>query len=248
MQVAWAGSGSQATRVELPDPDDEVIPGVVWSSVDIPYSPAYWAIRCRWPGDAIPKFVSERPSLIEEVGFCLLGGFGIRYEVNAAAFYRLRDNGVFDLGKDVCSNDILTLLTEPLEIEGRHVRYRFPNQRTSRLMEMRYCIAHWLISDMSPLELRAALQGLNGVGPKTASWIVRNLLGSDEVAILDVHVIRACAHIGVFPNDPTLPKDYGVLESRFLSFADGIRVRPSILDAVMWSEVRNAPRGMLTTH
>lgn len=75
-------------------------------------------------------------------------------------------------------------------------------------------------------------------GPKTASWIVRNLRGSDEVAILDVHVIRACRAMNLFPDVVSLPRDYDGLEARFLSFADRIGVKPSLLDAVMWTEVR----------
>ena len=87
--------------------------------------------------------------------------------------------------------------------------------------------------------IREALLQLEGIGPKTASWIVRNLLGSDEVAILDVHLIRACQQMRVFPHRLALPKDYDALEERFLSFSHAIRIRPSVLDAVIWSEARS---------
>ena len=94
---------------------------------------------------------------------------------------------------------------------------------------------------LQPLALRSALRSLDGVGPKTASWVVRNLLGSDDVAILDVHIIRVCQFIGLFPIRINLSRDYPILEELFLSFARKAGVRPSLLDAVMWAEARTVP-------
>ena len=91
---------------------------------------------------------------------------------------------------------------------------------------------------LSVLDLRRKLLELEGVGPKTASWIVRNLLGTDEVAILDIHVLRACQAMQLFPDAVSLPRDYVPLEKRFLAFASAIAVRASILDMVMWVEMR----------
>ncbi|MGY3221470.1 thermostable 8-oxoguanine DNA glycosylase [Bradyrhizobium sp. USDA 4512] len=82
-----------------------------------------------------------------------------------------------------------------------------------------------------------------GVGPKTASWITRNWLGSDEVAILDIHIIRAGVLIGLFGRQQSVPRDYDVMEARFLAFAAALNVRPSLLDAVMWREMRKLGRG-----
>jgi thermostable 8-oxoguanine DNA glycosylase len=77
-----------------------------------------------------------------------------------------------------------------------------------------------------------------GIGPKTASWIVRNWTGTDEVAILDVHVIRAGQLIGLFPKHIRLPRDYSALEARFLEFSHALKVRASLLDAIIWREMR----------
>jgi thermostable 8-oxoguanine DNA glycosylase len=240
MQVAWAGSGNNVKAVIIPDACDEILPGVVWGTPDIPNTPAYWAVRCRWT-DANPDYVSPDATLAEETGFCLLGGYGIRYEVNAAAYARLHDHGVFDLEVEILQSDIVELLTRPLTIDGRAVRYRFPNQRTRRLMGMREHLRHIRRDDLDPQGMRDALQRIEGIGPKTASWIVRNLFGSDEVAIIDVHILRACTLMGVFPQDIRLPRDYAPLERRFIAFSEALDVRPSVLDAVMWSEMRSVP-------
>lgn len=80
-----------------------------------------------------------------------------------------------------------------------------------------------------------------GIGPKTASWIVRNHLGSDEVAILDIHVIRAGRLIGLFGGKENVQRHYQAMEDKFLLFARRIGVPASCLDIIMWRQMRNAP-------
>ena len=221
------------------------MPGVRWGSPSNPFSPAYWAARCAWPSGLIPQFVVCDGSLAEEIGFCLLGGYGIRYEMNLLAFRRLRSEGAFDLSRSCAEAHVLELLLAPFNFAGRAVRYRFPRQRARRIIKMRSALEVRNFMSLPPLALRDALQSLDGVGPKTASWVVRNLLGSDDIAILDVHIIRVCQSIGLFPTCVKLPGDYPTLEEFFLLFARKIGVRPSVLDAVMWAEARTVPfRGL----
>lgn len=243
VQQLWAGQGSGV--VCIPNPEVEVLPGVAWGMAEVPNTPAYWAIRCRWE-DANPDYVSKKATLAEETGFCLLGGYGIRYEVNAAAFDRLERVGVFNLDVPVEEADILDLLQKPLRVLGREIRYRFPNQRARRLISMRDRLRELPMAGNDPHEMRQALLSIEGIGPKTASWIVRNVLGSDEVAIIDIHILRACTIMGVFPSDIRLPRDYEHLERRFIAFSEAIEVRPSVLDAVMWSEMRSVPASTWT--
>lgn len=240
MQLAWAGTGSAARAVTVPEAGEEVVPGVRWGALDVPNTPAYWAVRCQWE-EANPDYVSKDATLAEEAGFCLLGGYGIRYEVNEAAFERLRDLGVFELDVEFAEEDIRRLLSEPLLVDGRSVRYRFPNQRARRIAAMRAKLRSIEFDGDDHLRMRNSLQEIDGVGPKTASWIVRNLNGSDEVAIIDVHIMRACTLMGVFPRRTSLPRDYVPLERRFIAFSRAIDVRPSVLDAVIWSEMRSVP-------
>lgn len=238
MQQVWVGSGQRAVRVDLPPADREVLPGLRWGYANDPSSPAYWAARCRYPGKESPDFVTSDDTLLEVVGFCLLGGFGIRYEVNLAAYERLREAGAFDPDVEISEAEMQAMLMRPLQVGGRLVRYRFPNQRSRRLASMRSQLSGEWVDGTLALELRDRLLSIDGVGPKTASWIVRNLLGSDEVAILDVHIIRACRAMTLFPDRVVLPRDYASLERRFLDLAEGIGVPASLLDGVMWTEVR----------
>lgn len=62
-------------NIELPKPDDEVIPGVPWGAVEAFPSPAYWAYQVyahRLHGNRIDYKLGA--TLKEEVGACLLGG------------------------------------------------------------------------------------------------------------------------------------------------------------------------------
>lgn len=95
-----------------------------------------------------------------------------------------------------------------------------------------------------PKRFRDDLMRIPGIGPKTASWITRNWLGSDDVAILDIHIIRAGLLIGLFDRGQTVPRDYSAMEERFLSFARALNVRPSLLDAVMWRNAQTSSRSV----
>lgn len=245
MQELWAGENSGIVRI--PDPDVEVVPGVAWGVAEVPNTPAYWAVRCRWE-NSNPDYVTKQATLAEETGFCLLGGYGIKYEVNAAAFDRLKAASVFDLDVLVTEAEILALLKAPLQVSGRDQRYRFPNQRARRLAAMRDSLQKISLTGCDPHGMRQALLAIEGIGPKTASWIVRNVMGSDEVAIIDIHILRACTGMGVFPSDIRLPRDYEPLERRFIAFSNAIDVRPSVLDAVMWSEMRSIPAKVWSQH
>ena len=88
------------------------------------------------------------------------------------------------------------------------------------------------------LELRNFLTTLNGIGPKTASWVVRNHLDADEVAILDVHIIRAGVHIGLYDQTVDPARHYYSMERQFLDFCLAIEERASLVDAIMWDYMR----------
>jgi N-glycosylase/DNA lyase len=238
MQSIWAGYGAEARLLELPDSDEEVVRGVRWGAPDRPGTPAYWAVRCHWNAEETPSFACGASTLVEEIGFCLLGGFSVTFEANMAAFEWLRRHRIFDLQASATEGRILELLSQPLEVRGRPRRYRFPNQRARRIAAMRRRMTEAPPDASSPKGLRGHLMAFEGIGPKTASWIVRNHLGSDEVAIIDVHVLRACRRMSLFPDEISLPRDYEALEERFLDFAKAIKVRSSLLDAIMWAETR----------
>jgi thermostable 8-oxoguanine DNA glycosylase len=188
-------------------------------------------------------FIARNVELAEEVGFCLLGGYGITAEINHAAHDRLIGEGIFIPGRMPCADEIESLLRAPLRLGNRISRYRFPRQRAQRIAVALQMLEKQPPTTEDALAFRRDLMRIPGIGPKTASWVARNWLGSDEVAILDIHVIRACTLMGLFDRAMRLPRDYECLERRYLDFCAALGAKPSLLDAVMWSTMRKIGRG-----
>lgn len=233
-----APGAEASSRSNGRSPEDEVVPGVRWGQSGWLLSPAYWAAAVRDAAPCDDYVRRDGASLHHELAFCLLGGFGVRMEVNVAAFAACRDRGLLEPGVQPGASDIEAVLLQRLEVAGRLVRYRFPHQRARRLSEALRAIEDSPPPTTTTRGFRDALLAIPGVGPKTASWIARNWLGADDVAILDIHVMRAGAAMNLFPESAKLPRDYEELEARFLDFARAIGVRPSLLDAVIWREMR----------
>ena len=219
-------------------PDDGVLPGIRFGREDELLTPAYWAMRCASADAADTDFVNRRGTLGEEIGFCLIGGFGVTFEVATAFFECLRTNGAFERGAVFPEAALFAMLNEPTAVRGQRRRYRFPAQRARRLHRAMADLAQMEVDEADPIRFRDQIQTLEGVGPKTASWIARNWLDTDSVAILDIHVLRAGWLLELFDRDCRLPRDYLELERRFLSFAKNLHVRASVLDSVMWYDMR----------
>jgi N-glycosylase/DNA lyase len=180
-------------------------------------------------------------SLREEVAACVLGGFGMPFELGLAAFHAVRERGLLSEGHSVRGGEIEKILRRPLTVFGTTRKYRFPSQRADRLTR---CLAFLDDGNLpsEPLQVRDWLLQAPGIGPKTASWIVRNHFDSDDVAILDIHVIRAGAAAGVFDPGWGVARNYLIMEAFFLEWARRGGVRASDLDATIWSEQATTSR------
>jgi thermostable 8-oxoguanine DNA glycosylase len=114
--------------------------------------------------------------------------------------------------------------------------YRFAHQRSLYLTEMLTAIENEE-PPADDLSFRLWLLRFRGIGPKTASWITRNWKNSDNVAIIDVHVCRAGELIGLY-RDKCPRNDYFRMVRDFLLFAQAVGVRASVLDVIIWSQMR----------
>lgn len=225
----------------IPAPDAEVLPGVRWGLVGKPFSPAYWKLACSAAVSRNMEPVNYRlgSTIAEEVVACLLGGHGITGEVGMAAFRRLKDQGLFD---GVWTRGAIErVLRQPLSVGERSVRYRFPHQKAMYIADAmkRLSVSELSISD--EMTLRNQLLEIRGIGLKTGSWIVRNWLTSNNVAVLDIHVHRAGVLVGLFSPNADVRTQYLDMERRYLDLADRIQTAPSLLDHLIWSSMRRTP-------
>ncbi len=240
MQTAAVFVDRATIRVDLPEPASELLPGVPWGAIEAFPSPAYWAYQVfakRILGRTINYKLGA--SLKEEVGACLLGGHGIPAEVGAAAYEHVRRLGAFG-GEPPDETQLQAWLSQPLNVGGRTVRYRFVKQK-ARYLAAALAALDTDVPCQTGRALRDWLIQLPGIGYKTASWVARNWLRADDVAILDVHVLRAGKMAGVFPQELTVERHYLELEARFLDFSRRLGVMPSELDAVIWLEMASSP-------
>ncbi|MGY0778896.1 endonuclease III domain-containing protein [Azospirillum argentinense] len=245
MQQVIASFGDGYRFLDLPDPDEWLLPGVRWGRHEHPLTPAFWSAAAWMEGEVPDHGFRLGGTLAEEVSACILGGHGLPAEVGLAAFARVR-NELREAPDEVLpEDDLLRLLSAPLIVKGRAVRYRFARQRSSYLAAALRGLHGVNESALDDVGFRDALLALPGIGPKTASWIVRNRRGSDKVAILDVHVVRACRVMGVFPENADPTRRYAELEQRFLQFCMRAHARASVMDAVMWDTMRRISTSFL---
>lgn len=170
----------------------------------------------------------------------MLGGFGITGPMTMAAFRSLREADLLRPG--VSSEQIESVLREPLLMpDGRLRRYRFARQRADRLSNaFRVLALESPGRDMAGRELRDWLLRLPGVGLKTASWIARNVSDAQDIAVVDIHVLRAGQVAGIFDPRWGVGRDYVDLEEYFCAWAAEGRVQTSDLDLCIWSQLAQA--------
>lgn len=225
--------------LELPDPGEVVVDDVLWGKVEELLTPASWAFQCLAQMDSVdPHRFRMGETLEQEYAICVLAGYGVPAEVGMAAACRLREAGVLDGSGQSSEETISTLLQQPLDVDGRMIRYRFYRSKARYLTAGLDALRTGRPDEDDAMAFRAWFRKLPGVGPKTSSFITRNWLGCDDVAILDIHVIRACQAFGLFAHDADIVRHYFSLEEKFVQFSRALGVKASWLDAVMWDGMR----------
>lgn len=244
-QLVFARTEAGVVSHEVPSPEETIGNGALqWGLAEELLTPAYWATQAwMWEVEA-PNHYKLGSSLEEETLACLLGGYGIPAEVGLAAYERLRKRLMDDSRALNNEGAVLEMLLLPLDVGGRKVRYRFAKQKARYISTAMNALPQ-VDREASDRDLRTKLVDIPGIGLKTASWIVRNWRNSDEVSILDIHILRAGQILGFFPKEETVEKHYLKLENSYLEFAASISVRASILDSVMWMTMRQMPNSMI---
>jgi thermostable 8-oxoguanine DNA glycosylase len=191
--------------------------------------------------------------LRRELLFCLLGGHGITFELSLSAVQVVEKLDVFGPGHDAnaLQEELFAVLSDrrygPPRTNGALRRYRFPARKAALITQAR----SWLLATGSlsrnlalrscERERRSWLIGCPGLGPKSASWMLRNTGWAHELAILDIHVLRAMADAEII-SDVRLPGDYEVVERRFLDWCSRLDVAPGVFDLFLWEWQRGTLR------
>ena len=218
----------------------ELLPGVKWGDYCQLYTPAFWKHLYETNVTSIQiQSRSLGESLLEEVVACLLGGYGIPSEIGWLAFQRLKKDGL--IYKGVALDVILKALQAPFYLkEGKPIHYRFSTQKSTYIYRFLNRKDLEFIHVLDDTSLRNWLLQVDGIGPKTASWITRNWLKSEQVAILDIHLLRAGQLMGLFKRAENVSLHYLSMEDKYLKFCQALDVLPSIMDEVIWSFMKRS--------
>ena len=190
--------------------------------------------------------VVEREEIEDELLFCLLGGFGITYELGRSASSTITQLRPFSDGWndeklfEALLSEFMCPQFEPRRRDGSFRRYRFPKHKASVIVRARQWVRshapldeHLLQLDI-PKDRRRFLSECPGVGFKTASWLLRNLGLGGELAILDVHVLRALMNAKRIPDVIRIPKDYEMAEEAFLAWCQELEAPCAAFDLFVW--------------
>jgi thermostable 8-oxoguanine DNA glycosylase len=237
VQTAYAVADGKTLKLDLPASNAEVLPGVFWGALDEVGTAAYWGVHA-WHHQRLGTYNDLRLGRVlgEELTACLLGGYGMPADIALAAYRRLRAEGLIRTG--VSQLELEEALSKPFTIHGQPRRYRFAKQKSGYLARCLQRLESFQVEERSDVGLRDGLAEFPGIGPKTASWIVRNYRDSDDVAILDVHIVRAGRMIGIFDSKADPQRNYRCLEAGFLRLAKALGVRAALLDALIWDHMR----------
>jgi len=225
-------------EMHLPDQDIELLPGIKWGHYCQLYTPAFWKFMYLIYGSQIDSRHHKIGSdIIEEVVACLLGGYGMPSELGIAAFKRLQEDSLIKPGVSYCK--IEKALFAPFEMEdGTMKRYRFYNQKSKYIYRFLHRNDLSYIPSDDDISFRNWLLTVDGIGFKTASWITRNWLQSENVAILDIHILRAGKIAGFFGETGDVAKKYLNLENNYIDFCKALEVLPSNMDAIIWNYMK----------
>jgi len=101
-------------------------------------------------------------------------------------------------------------------------------------------IKEFLQSFIDPLELREWLkENVKGLGMKESSHFIRNIgLSENQLAILDVHVLKNLKECGVLERIPKnlTEKEYLKVEGKMKEFSKQVGISMDELDMLLWSK------------
>lgn len=192
--------------------------------------------------------------LWQELLCCILSS-QVSYAVAQQAARRLICSGMFPPKSDHIFDNIESRLRDmlgtPFVVNGRRMRYRFPNSKAKqiaalmrRFADKDYSISTFICGDDSPGDLRQLLvKELPGVGLKQASMFLRNIGKSYDLAIIDRHVftyMNAIRLVTGFSYDKLSRSAYLAIEEKLINYAQRLGYPVGCVDWAIWIVMRVA--------
>lgn len=241
----------QRFRVRNSESVTQAAPVAAWpEQVVLPWWGPVWDRHKTHYMSVAPHARQGEPALRRELVFCLLGGHGVTHELADSATSIVLALRPFASGWSVealrerLEQELSRSQFEPRRADGSLRRYRFPARKALLISDAvawvraQGGLAAGLALQHDDAARREWLCGCPGVGLKTASWLLRNCGWARDLAILDVHLLRALTDAGIIA-ESRLPRDYLRIERAYLEWAEQLGACPAALDLFLW-EVQRA--------
>ena len=187
--------------------------------------------------------------LFKEMVLCILSSSS-KYEVAILYTNKLERQKCFT--KATCNKldeiKIYELLIDPVLIEGRSIRYRFPKVKSRQIFEtinniygQGRSIKELLNNVYSSTEARDILtRQCSGVGYKQASMFLRNIGFGYDLAIIDTHIIDYLKLINILPSRIKVQNQsrYLKIETLYSEYAYSKQYDIKKLDIAFWNIMR----------
>ncbi|MDG6998196.1 MAG: hypothetical protein JRN15_03680 [Nitrososphaerota archaeon] len=190
-----------------------------------------------------------------EMCLCILAS-NVNYETALSAYRQLQTKGLIDVNNlsDQQLRDISSELSRPIFLplrrDGSYRKYRFPNIRAQNIIAAhsyfyRYNagIQKMLCQAVSDVAVRAEMaENVPGIGLKEASNFLRNIKFSENLAIIDSHIVNFLRKFAEVDVDTNVVKreDYLRFESIIQSISATNKLSLAILDIAVWKFMRGS--------
>ena len=191
-----------------------------------------------------------------ELCLCILSS-NVPYELAKSAFFHLLETGFLQLkwikneesSERLMAEELSKPLYLPRKLDGSHRKYRFPNIRSNNIIKAARLISSnndllkkILANSRSEKEVRKYLvANISGIGLKQSSHFLRNIRYSNELAIIDSHVIAFLEKVGMLERGKTnhiTDNLYLELESKLQEISKKFELNLSIFDMAIWNHMR----------
>lgn len=195
--------------------------------------------------------------LWHELVACILGS-KVPFEHAQTAVTQLQNRGLLNVDKCLQNSpqfevEIAEALSAPMGcqgIAGSAFRYRYPRLRANHIRRTAELVYHKHGSikaileagENDPRETRLRIMSASvGLGPKQSSLFLRNIGYTDDLAILDTHVLRYMFLMGILQIKTHVLSSlsrYQEAEERLCAYTKRLGVNLAYLDTAVWVTMR----------
>jgi N-glycosylase/DNA lyase len=194
--------------------------------------------------------------LWRELCLCILSS-NVPYELAQSAFFHLVDMGYLSLkwitktknSQKIIASELRKSIYLPRKLDSSYRKYRFPNIRSENIHQAAKMVSSdevWLSKLLKNSTSERATRdflvaNISGLGLKEASHFLRNIRYSNQLAIIDSHVISFLVKIRAVPqrNTKTITRRiYLELEATLQDICDKHKLSLSIFDMAVWECMR----------